>query len=77
MHRIRWAMAPTPKTPRGKLTGIVEADETYVGGKPRYKGRTNLSGKRITGRATLKSPVFAVVERGRSGGQMARHPSDV
>ena len=64
MHRIRWAMAPMPKTPRGKLTGTVEADETYVGGKPRYRGRTNLPGKRITGRATLKTPVFAVVERG-------------
>ncbi len=64
MHRIRWAMAPMPKTPRGKLTGTVEADETYVGGKPRYKGRSNLPGKRITGRATLKTPVFAVVERG-------------
>src|SRR3989475_11676721 len=34
MHRIRWAMAEIPTRP---LTGIVEADETYVGGKPRGK----------------------------------------
>src|SRR6266513_1416383 len=34
MHRIRWAMA---EAPTGPLGGIVEADETYVGGKPRAK----------------------------------------
>src|SRR6266566_2615310 len=32
MHRIRWAMTETPMDPLG---GIVEVDETYVGGKPR------------------------------------------
>src|SRR5437773_3490200 len=35
LHRIRFAMAPDPPT-TPKLSGIVEADETYVGGKPRY-----------------------------------------
>ncbi|HMN97626.1 MAG TPA: IS1595 family transposase [Phycisphaerales bacterium] len=34
MHRIRWAMAPVDGP---KLDGIVEADETYVGGKPRHR----------------------------------------
>src|SRR5213594_3275707 len=34
MHRIRWAMADNSEGPLG---GIVEADETYVGGKPRAK----------------------------------------
>src|SRR5688572_1772316 len=29
-HRIRWAMTQEPLS--GKLAGIVEADETYVGG---------------------------------------------
>src|SRR4051812_19946938 len=41
MHRIRWAMAPANEN-ESKLTGTVEFDETYVGGKPRYhaaKGR--------------------------------------
>jgi len=35
MHRIRWAMAPCDVE---KLSGTVETDETYVGGKPRSKG---------------------------------------
>ena len=64
MNRIRFAMAPDlPTAP--PLTGIVECDETYVGGKPRYRGRDN----RI-GRGTRKTPVFAAVER---GGQIRRH----
>jgi len=37
MHRIRYAMTPDTTTPP-KLTGTVEADETYVGGKPRPRG---------------------------------------
>jgi transposase-like protein len=58
MNRIRFAMAPDADAP--KLRGTVEADETYVGGKPRPgDGETH---KR--GRGTKKTPVFAVVERG-------------
>ncbi len=56
MNRIRFAMAPDPDSP--KLTGTVECDETYVGGKPRYKGISK------RGRGTKKTPVFAAVERG-------------
>jgi transposase-like protein len=55
MHRIRFAM--TVPQQQEKLQGIVEADETYVGGKPRYKGNNK------RGRGTLKTPVFALVER--------------
>lgn len=51
-HRIRYAMSQPPLV--GKLQGIVEADETYVGGKAR--------GKRGRGAAN-KTPVFALVER--------------
>jgi hypothetical protein len=40
------------------LTGDVEVDETWVGGKPRYKGNNP------RGRGTSKLPVFAAVERG-------------
>jgi transposase-like protein len=36
MHRIREAMKPANDS-EPKLRGIVEFDETYVGGKPRYK----------------------------------------
>ena len=38
MNRIRFAMAPDGDDE--KLTGTVECDETYVGGKPRYKGQS-------------------------------------
>jgi transposase-like protein len=40
-----------------KLTGTVEVDETYVGGKPRYRGMGR------SGRGTLKTPVMAMVQR--------------
>lgn len=59
MHRIRWAMAEDHTTPP-KMTGTVEADETYVGGKPRYRGTSK------RGRGTSKQPVAAVVQRGGS-----------
>src|SRR5271168_5544890 len=58
MNRIRFAMSPDlPTAP--KLKGIVEVDETYVGGKPRNPGRRK--GPRNDG---SKTPVFAAVERG-------------
>ncbi len=62
MHRIRFAMAePNAET---KLSGIVEVDETYVGGKPRYRQKRQFHGpKMITGRGTQKTPVLGLVER--------------
>lgn len=57
LHRIRFAMADSAPEP---LKGDVEVDETYVGGKPRYKGQSK------RGRGTRKTPVFAMVERGGS-----------
>jgi len=62
MNRIRFAMAPDSETP--KLTGVVECDETYVGGRPRFKGISK------RGRGTKKTPVFAAVER---NGRIRRH----
>lgn len=50
-HRIRHVMKQTPFG--GKLDGIVEADETYIGGKSHGMGP-------VKG----KMPVFALVERG-------------
>jgi transposase-like protein len=58
MNRIRFAMAPEIDAP--KLTGTVEVDELYIGGKPRFKGISK------RGRGTDKTPVFAAVERGGS-----------
>ncbi len=54
-HRIRHAMDENPAI--GKLYGTVEVDETYVGGKPRYKGKSK------KGRGTHKTPVMVLVER--------------
>jgi transposase-like protein len=52
-HRIRYAMEQPPLAE--KLTGVVEVDETYVGGKRR--------GRRGRG-ARNKTPVLALVQRG-------------
>ena len=41
-----------------KLTGTVEVDEVYIGGRPRYR-RTG-----ITGPGTEKTPVLGMVQRG-------------
>ena len=64
MHRIRKAM----KDQGDLLCGIVEMDESYIGGKPRKKNRKeddnnddDTGSKR--GRGTDKTPVVGVVER--------------
>jgi len=62
MTRIRFALAPDPDAP--KLTGTVECDEMYVGGKPRPG-----TGLHKRGRGTSKTPVFVAVE---GGGQLRR-----
>ena len=53
-HRIRYAMSKEPL--KGMLNGIVEVDETYVGGKKRKGGKR--------GRGTKKAPVLSLVSRG-------------
>ena len=45
------------------LTGIVEADETYIGGKPRKGANAKPKGKNPPGRGTKKLPVIGVAER--------------
>jgi transposase-like protein len=57
-HRIREAMKLEPMA--GMLAGVVESDETYVGGKPRYKA----GAKNKRGSGTKKTPVHILVERG-------------
>lgn len=82
MHRIRWAMKDEPG-PRQRLSGIVEADETYVGGKPRKKAgqgpRSPKSDKPKPRRrwtiSDRKTPVIAVIQR--DGQARARVTPDV
>jgi transposase-like protein len=58
LNRIRFAM---DRSMPGPMTGKVEADETYIGGKPRKKIRTKED--RLAWYAT-KPAVAAIVERG-------------
>ncbi len=64
MHRIRYAMAEDYSTP-APLTGTVESDETFVGGKPRYPNLATLPHGRHPYRARdNKTPILAIVQRG-------------
>ncbi len=65
MHRIRWAMADDHATPP-KLAGVVEADETYVGGRPRVKGWKHGRKEQPRAQWTTKTPVMAMLQRGGS-----------
>src|SRR5262245_37760609 len=58
LRRIRHGLGYDEPTDGKLLTGTVEVDETYVGGKPRYKGTSK------PGRGTDKAPVVAMVQRG-------------
>jgi transposase-like protein len=62
LHRIRWAMAEPAF--RERLSGVVEADETYVGGKARNRKPQHKGVQHKTGRGTDKAPVMVLVERG-------------
>jgi transposase-like protein len=59
LNRIRHGMTPGANAP--KLSGIVEADEAYVGGKPRRPNNAKEIGLHGPGK---KAPVLAVVQRG-------------
>lgn len=47
------------------VPGIIEADETYVGGKPRKPNKREDFKPSKRGRGTEKIPVIGAVERGR------------
>ena len=60
--RIRQAMASDPEQHR-LFHGIVEMDETYVGGKPRKGNKRKDDKPRLRGRGTSKTAVVGIVER--------------
>jgi transposase-like protein len=74
-HRIRYTMTQEPLS--SKLTGIIEVDETYVGGKLRIgttKPHDNRRRKRL-GPVANKAAVVSVLQRG--GRVQSRHVEHV
>ncbi|WP_018620216.1 IS1595 family transposase [Spirosoma luteum] len=62
LHRLKHAMKT--RTFDVPLEGVVEADETYVGGKERFKHKSKRT-EGTQGRSTkVKAPVFGMVQRG-------------
>jgi transposase-like protein len=60
MHRIRGAMKDDGRL----LSGLVEIDEAYIGGKPRRTNRKDDNDPKPRGRGTSKTPVVGAIERG-------------
>ena len=61
LTRIRAEMS---KKGGSLLQGIIEADETYIGGKPRKENKREDREPAKRGRGTDKTPVIGAVERG-------------
>ncbi|WKW51349.1 IS1595 family transposase [Rhodomicrobium lacus] len=76
MQRIRTAMAADPAQEK-LLYGIVEADETYVGGKPRRANNKDGSKPNKRGRGTKKVAVIGAVERGGRVVARVANPGDL
>lgn len=64
-HRIRYTMSQEPLS--SKLQGIIEVDETYVGGKMRvgtYKPKDNYHRRKRPSAVSNKAAVVSVLQRG-------------
>lgn len=60
LHRIREAMSDKDLEP---FRGPVEADETYLGGKPRHQSPAKRKGSKAMGPQAGKSIIMGIVER--------------
>jgi transposase-like protein len=60
-HRVRWAMTQEPLA--SLLSGTVEVDEAWVGGKPRNKRRYKRGQPGVSFPTTQKVPVVALIQR--------------
>ena len=61
LHRVRHTLLISPTE---KLTGIIEADETFIGGKESNKHKSKQT-TGTQGRSSLtKTPVLGIIERG-------------
>ncbi|HET9341384.1 MAG TPA: IS1595 family transposase [Candidatus Eremiobacteraceae bacterium] len=67
LHRVREAMTDKAFT---KLAGPVEADETYVGGKPRRPSIGRSAGKAAERWQDKKTIVLGIVQRGKKTGKV-------
>ena len=79
MHRIRTAMAASTAQ-ANLLHGIVETDETYIGGKPRKRNKHDKGDstpKNPRTRGTGKTPVIGAVERGGRVVARVANPGDL
>ena len=72
MQRVREAMQSNPDQKR-LFRGIVEMDETYIGGKPRKENKKEDRDKGKRGRGTKKLPVVGIAEH-KKGGKVAAEP---
>src|SRR5207245_7305275 len=70
-HRIRWALTQEPI--KGALSGIVEVDETYIGGKLRTGSHAVKPGERPKDRPAATSNKAAVVAVLQRGGPVRSH----
>lgn len=71
--RIRRAMVDNGEL----LQGIVEVDETYVGGKPRKSNKREDDKPNKRGRGTKKTPVVGMIERGPDNKVIAKVQKDL
>ena len=69
LSRIREACGQAPRSGQGKLAGIVEVDETYIGGKERNK---HGSKKLKAGRGTVGKQAVVGLRARDSGGIVAK-----